>query len=144
VLKPCAKRYISVPSPRCTAFLFWRHLLIRLRLRRIGEWYANLTLRRFKANHLMEAEEWATLLSELGFDVEHHEPYMPRKAARIQDLMLPTVVLSVLSKSLFGRPLVFPRLHRITMRLFRNLLQNAYQERAPEGSGIILVVRRPS
>jgi SAM-dependent methyltransferase len=127
VLKPAGMLYMTVPPPRCTTLLRQTHVL-----------------RRFNAEHVMEEEEWQALLNRMGFAVEHHEPYMSPKATRIRDLMLPTATLSLLSEAILGRPLVFPRLHRVRVRLYRNLLRGAYQERASKGTGTMLMARRRS
>jgi len=144
VLRPGGRLYITVPNPRCVTYLLWRRVFRRLGLARLADWYSNLTLRLFKAEHVLEAEEWADLLARAGFTTESHEPYMPLAAARIQDVLLPTAVISVLSKALLGRKLVFPRLHRVKVRLYRRLLRKAYEERASEGSATMIVARRPA
>jgi hypothetical protein len=142
VLKPGGCLYLTVPSPRCTTYLLWRAVFARLGLRRLADWYANLTLKLFKAEHIMEADGWAAVLGRAGFRVEHHEPYMPRRAARIQDLFTPTGVLSVVAKRLWGRLLILPRLHRARVRLYRRALMGPYEERTPLGSGTLIVARR--
>jgi SAM-dependent methyltransferase len=142
VLKSGGALYITVPSPRCVTYLLWRDVFRRLGLNGLAGWYSSLTLRLFKAEHVLEAEDWSDLLERVGFTTEHHEPYMPRTATRIQDLLLPTAVLSVLAKTLLGRTLVLPRLHRVKVRLYRSLFQAAYEERAPDGSGTMLVARK--
>ena len=144
VLKPGGRFYMTVPSPRCTAFLLWTHVFERLRLRRLARWYADLTLRLFKAEHVMEPEEWVSVLGRVGFGTERYEPYMPLKATRLQDLFLPAALPSLLAKSLVGKPLLFSRIHRLKVRLYRHWLRAAYQQRAPEGSATMLVARRPS
>jgi len=142
VLRPEGRLYMTVPSPNCATFLLWRQVFAGLGLRRLGEAYARWMLRVFKTENLLDAAGWEALLAEGGFRVEHSEPYMPRAATRIQDLMLPTAVLSVLAKRLFGRLLLFPRLHRLKVRLYRDLLRDAYAERAAEGSGILIVAAK--
>jgi GT2 family glycosyltransferase/ubiquinone/menaquinone biosynthesis C-methylase UbiE len=144
VLRREGRLYMTVPNPRCTTFLLWRQLFARLGLPRVGDWYADWTLKLFKAENIMEPEEWSALLRRIGFVVEHHEPYMPLKASRIQELFLPTAVLSVVSKTLLGRKLIFPRFHRLKVRLYRRLLRDAYEERSPEGSANLLVARKVS
>jgi GT2 family glycosyltransferase/ubiquinone/menaquinone biosynthesis C-methylase UbiE len=115
VLKPGGALYMTVPNPRCVTFLLWRQAFRRLGLVGLADWYSNLT---------------------------HHEPYMPRRATRIQDALLPTAFLSVLSKRLLGRTLVFPRVHRVKVRAYRRLFHSAYEERADEGSATMLVARK--
>lgn len=144
VLKPGGCLYLTVPSPRCTTYLLWTMVFSRLGLQKLADWYANLTLRLFKAEHVMEAEGWAAVLVRAGFRVEHHEPYMPLRATRLQDLFLPTAVLSVLAKRLWGRLLILPRLHRARARLYRRSLMGPYEERTPLGSGTLIVARRPA
>jgi ubiquinone/menaquinone biosynthesis C-methylase UbiE len=144
VLKPGGVFYITVPNPRCVTYLLWRKVFHRLGLAGMADWYSNLTLRLFKAEHVLEAEEWTERLSRAGFAVEHHEPYMPLKASRIQEVLLPIGLLSVLAKAIFGRNLLFPRLHRVKVRVYRRFLVGAYEERADEGSATLLVARRPS
>jgi GT2 family glycosyltransferase/SAM-dependent methyltransferase len=142
VLKPGGRLYLTVPSPRCTTYLLWRAVFSRVGLRKLADWYAKLTLRIFKAEHVMEADGWTAALARAGFQVEHHEPYMPLRATRLQDLFLPTAVLSVVAKRLLGRLLVLPRLHRARVRLYRRFLMRPYEERAPQGSGTLIVARR--
>lgn len=142
VLRPGGRLYMTVPSPRCTTFLLWRQVFARIGLRSLARAYASWTLRVFRAEHVLEAEGWEKLLSKAGFALEQSEPYMPLRATRIQDLMLPSAAFSVLAKRLFGRLLLFPRIHRVKVRLYRSLLRGAYEERAAEGSGILLVARR--
>jgi len=144
VLVPGGALYITVPNPRCVTYLLWRDIFRRLRLAGLADWYSNLTLRLFNAEHVLEAEEWAELLGRVGLTTERHEPYMPLTATRIQDVLLPTALVSVLSKALLGRKLVFPRLHRVKVRLYRRLLRGTYEERAAEGSATLLVARKPS
>jgi GT2 family glycosyltransferase/SAM-dependent methyltransferase len=144
VLKPGGALYITVPSPRCVTYLLWREVFRRLGLTGLANWYSNLTLRLFNAEHVLEAEGWSDLLDRAGFATERHEPYMPRTATRIQDLLLPTAVLSVLSKALLGRKLVFPRLHRVKVLVYRRFFRAIYAERAPEGSATMLVARKPA
>jgi hypothetical protein len=111
-------------------------------LRGLADWYANLTLRLFKAEHVMEADGWAEVLGRAGFAVEHHEPYMPLRATELQDIFLPTAVPSKIAKRLFGRLFFLPRLHRACVRLYRGTLMRPYEERTPLGSGTLLVARR--
>jgi hypothetical protein len=125
-------------------YLLWRGIFRGLGLAGLADWYSNLTLRLFKAEHVLEAEEWEDLLGRAGFTTERHEPYMTRSATRVQDLLLPTALLSVLSKALLGRKLVFPRLHRLKVRFYRRLLLRIYEEREPEGSATMLVARKPA
>ena len=134
---------MTVPNPRCAIYPFWTALFARLRLRALANWYSSLTLRLFKAENILEAEGWKELLERAGLSLEHHEPYMPLRAARIQDLFLPTGLLSVLAKALFERTLLFPRLHRVKVRAYRHLLRPAYEERAPEASATMIVARKP-
>ena len=142
VTRPEGRLYLTVPSPRCTSYLLWRRVLARLGLRGLAERYANLTLRLFKAETVLEADGWSELLGRAGFAVEEHEPYMPLRATRIQELFLPSGFLSVLAKAWLGRMLVFPRLHRLKVRAYRWLLRPAYAERAVEGSGSLIVARK--
>jgi SAM-dependent methyltransferase len=142
VLKPGGALYMTVPNPRCVTFLLWRQAFRRLGLVGLADWYSNLTLRLFKAENVLEPEGWSELLGRAGFATEHHEPYMPRRATRIQDALLPTAFLSVLSKRLLGRTLVFPRVHRVKVRAYRRLFHSAYEERADEGSATMLVARK--
>lgn len=144
VLKPGGALYITVPSPRCVTFLWWRDVFRKIGLVGLADWYSNFTLRVFKAEHVLEAAGWSALFDRVGFVTEHHEPYMPRLATRIQDVLLPTAVLSVLAKSLFERKLVFPRLHRVKVRLYRRLFVRSYEESSPEGSGTLVVARKPA
>jgi GT2 family glycosyltransferase/SAM-dependent methyltransferase len=142
VVRPGGHLYLTVPSPRCTTYLFWTRLLSRVGLRGVADWYANLTLRLFKAEHVMEADGWAEVLGRAGFAVEHHEPYMPLRATELQDIFLPTAVPSKIAKRLFGRLFFLPRLHRACVRLYRGTLMRPYEERTPLGSGTLLVARR--
>jgi SAM-dependent methyltransferase len=142
VLRPGGHLYLTVPSPRCTTYLLWTAVFSRLGLRKLADWYANLTLRLFKAEHVMEADGWTAALGRAGFAVEHHEPYMPLLATRLQDLFLPTAALSVIAKRLRGRLLLLPRLHRARVRLYRRSLMRPYEERAAGGSGTLIVARR--
>jgi SAM-dependent methyltransferase len=142
VLAPGSALYITVPNPRCVTYLLWRGVFRRLGLAGLADWYSNLTLRLFNAEHVLEAEEWAELLGRVGFATEHHEPYMSRTATRIQDVLLPTALLSVVSKALLGRKLVLPRLHRVKVRLYRRLLRRTYEERGADGSATMLVARK--
>jgi GT2 family glycosyltransferase/SAM-dependent methyltransferase len=141
VLQPDGRLYMTVPSPRCTTFLLWRRVFAGLGLRALAGAYARWTLRIFRAETVLEVEGWEALLADAGLRVEHSEPYMPLAAARIQDAMLPAAAFSVLAKRLFGRLLFFPRLHRVKVRLYRRLLRRAYEERAAEGSGILIIAR---
>jgi SAM-dependent methyltransferase len=142
VLQPGGALYITVPNPRCVTYLAWRSAFQRLGLPGLAERYSNLTLRLFNAEHVLEADGWVALLERAGFATERHEPYMPRAATRIQDLLLPLAFLSVLAKKVFGRKLVFPRLHRVKVRLYRRWFLAAYEERASEGSATMLVARK--
>lgn len=143
VLKPGGALYITVPSPRCVTFLWWRDLFRKVGLKGLGDWYGNLTLRVFNAEHVLEAEGWSELFERVGLATEHHEPYMSRAATRAQDLLLPTAFLSVILKSLIERKLLFPRLHRLKVRAYRRAFMDMYEERAPEGSATMLVARKP-
>jgi SAM-dependent methyltransferase len=142
VLRPGGRLYLTVPSPRCTTFLFWTQLFTRVGLSRLARWYADLTLRLFKAEHIMEADGWVAALERSGFRVEHHEPYMPRRATELQDVFLPTATISVVAKRLRGRLLLLPRLHRALVRIYRQRLLSFYEERSAEGSGTLLVAQR--
>ncbi len=142
VLAPGGALYITVPNPRCVTFLMWREVFRRLGLTGVGDWYSNLTLRLFKAEHILEAEGWGTLFERAGLVLEHHEPYMPKTAARIQDILLPTGFVSVISKAILDRKLIFPRLHRAKVRLYRRIFVPAYEEQAAEGSATLLVARK--
>jgi GT2 family glycosyltransferase/SAM-dependent methyltransferase len=144
VLKPGGSLYITVPSPRCVTFLFWPDVFRRLGLARLGDRYSNLTLRMFKAEHVLEPEQWTRLLAGIGFATEHHESYMPRAATRLQDILLPTAFISVISKACLGRKLIFPRLHRAKIRLYRRFFRETYAEGATEGSATMLVARKAS
>jgi GT2 family glycosyltransferase/SAM-dependent methyltransferase len=144
VLKPGGALYMTVPNPRCVTYLLWRDLFRRLGLTGLGDWYSNLTLRLFKAENVLEADEWAELLASVGLETEHHEPYMPRTATRLQDILLPTGLLTVLWKAVLGRKLLFPRLHRAKVRLYRRFLRGVYEERAAEGSATMIVARKAS
>jgi GT2 family glycosyltransferase/SAM-dependent methyltransferase len=143
VLKPGGALYITVPNPRCVTFLWWRDKFRKLGLTSLAEWYGNLTLRLFNAEHVLEAEGWSELFERVGLETEHHEPYMPLRASRVQDLLLPTAFLSVILKALIERKLLFPRFHRVKVRSYRSLFKGIYVERAPEGSATMLVARKP-
>jgi SAM-dependent methyltransferase len=142
VLRPGGTLYMTVPSPRCVTFRLWPRLLTRLRLHRLASGCATITLRLFKATHVMEAHQWIGLLARVGLIVQHHEPYMSLRATRIQDLFLPTAFASLFAKRVLGRNLIFPRLHRLKVRAYRCFLRSAYQERTTHGSGIVLVARK--
>ncbi len=142
VLKPGGAFYMTVPTPRCTTYLLWPTLFERIGLSKLADWYSKLMLRLFKAEHVLEDDEWSSLLQRIGFAVEQNQPYMARKAARIQDLFLASASISTISKILFGRRLFFPRLHRVKVRLYRRFLLPAYEERSPEGSSALLIARK--
>jgi len=142
VLQPGGVFYMTVPNPRCTTYLFWPAVFERIGLSVVAGWYSKLMLRLFKAEHIFEDEEWSDLLERIGFVVERNQPYMPRKAARIQDLFLASASVSTISKALFGRRLIFPRLHRVKVRLYRRFFLPAYAERSPEGSSTLLIARK--
>lgn len=143
VLAPGGVLYLTVPSPRCRTYLLWTRVLSRLGLRRLAAWYADLTVRVFKAEHIMEAEGWTAALERAGFRVEHHESFMPARAAMIQDMFLPLALPSFFAKRLLGRALLLQRLHRAVIRLGRRWLLQPYEERATSGTGTLIVARRP-
>jgi GT2 family glycosyltransferase/ubiquinone/menaquinone biosynthesis C-methylase UbiE len=143
VLKPGGAFYLTVPNTRCTTHLLWSGVFRRIGLVRLAEWYSNFTLRLFRVKRVLPEEEWSQLLENFGFAVERCELYMPLKATRIQDALLPPAVFSMVSKALFGREVLFPRLHRVRVRLYRRFLRGAYEERSDDGSSTLLVARRP-
>lgn len=144
VLKPGGALYRIVPDPRRTTFLFGRRFLIRLGLRRAADRYARWSLGQLKVEQVMEPAWWRESLERAGFKLERQESLMPLKASRIQELFLPTTFLSTLTKSLFGRKLIFHRIHRLRVRLYRLFLRGAYDDRTPQGSTTLLVARKVS
>jgi|GEM_PF-107219 len=142
VLRPGGIFYMTVPTPRCTEYLLWPTVFERIGLSALADWYSRLMLRLFEAKHVLEDEEWSELLERFGFSVESNRQYMPRKAARLQDLFLASAIASTVSKFFFGRRLIFPRLHRVKVRLYRRFLLPAYEERSPQGSSTLLVARK--
>jgi GT2 family glycosyltransferase/ubiquinone/menaquinone biosynthesis C-methylase UbiE len=143
VLRPGGRAYLTVPSPRCTQFLFWSRLLAALGMRGLARRYAEWTPTLFRARHLLEPEEWVRRLTRAGFRVEACEPYMAERTARVQDAFLPTAISAALAKRLAGRRLWLPRLHRLVVRSYRRWLRGAFAARADQGSGTFLVARRP-
>ena len=143
VLRPGARVYLTVPSPRCTRFLFWSRVLERLGLSGLARRYAEWTPTLFHARHLLEPEEWVRRLEQAGLRVEACEPYMAERTALVQDAFLPTALSAALAKRLAGRRLWLPRLHRLVVRSYRRWLRGPYAARAEDGSGTFLVARRP-
>jgi SAM-dependent methyltransferase len=142
VLRPGGRVYLTVPSPRCTRFLFWSRWLERLGLRGLARRYAEWTPTLFRARHLLEPEEWKRRLEQAGLRVEACEPYMAERTARVQDAFLPTALSAALAKRLAGRRLWLPRLHRLVVRSYRRWLRGPYAARGGDGSGTFLVARR--
>jgi hypothetical protein len=142
VLRPGGRVLLTVPSPRCTRFLFWSRLLARLGLRGLARRYAEWTPTLFRARHIEEPEAWQQQLELAGFDVEACEPYMAERTARVQDAFLPTALSAALAKRLAGRRLWFPRLHRLVVRVYRRRLRGAFEARAADGSATFLIARR--
>ncbi len=143
VLRPGGRVYLTVPSPRCTQFLFWSRMLARLGLRGLARRYAKWTPTLFRARHLLEPDDWVRRLERAGLRVEACEPYMAERTARVQDAFLPTAISAALAKRLAGRRLWLPRLHRLVVRSYRRWLRGPYAARADAGSGTFLVARRP-
>jgi GT2 family glycosyltransferase/ubiquinone/menaquinone biosynthesis C-methylase UbiE len=143
VLKPGGAFYITVPNTRCMTQLLWSGVFRRIGLVSLAERYSRFTLRLFRVERVLTEEEWSKRLEDQGFAVERCELYMPLKAARIQDALLPAAVFSMVSKALFGREVLFPRLHRVRVRLYRRFLRGAYEQRSDGGSSTLLVARRP-
>jgi ubiquinone/menaquinone biosynthesis C-methylase UbiE len=143
VLKPGGAFYLTVPNTRCMTHLLWSGVFRRIGLRRLAERYSRFTLWLFRVKRVLSEEEWSKLLEDHGFDVERCELYMPLKATRIQDALLPPAMFSMVSKALFGREVLFPRLHRVRVRLYRRFLRGAYEQRSGDGSSTLLVARRP-
>ena len=142
VLKSGGAFYLTVPNLRCTADLLWTGVFRRIGLVKLAERYSRFTLRLFGVRHVLSEEEWSKLLEDHGFAVVRREVYMPPKATRIQDALLPPAVFSTVSKALFGREVLFPRVHRVRVRLYRRFLRGVYEQRSDDGSSPLFVARR--
>jgi GT2 family glycosyltransferase/SAM-dependent methyltransferase len=142
VLRPGGHLYATVPHPRSLTFLFGTRTLRRLGLTRSATRYADLMRRVFRAKHLIETDAWVVQLERAGFVLERDEAYMPRRVARFWDLFLPAALLSRASQALVGRSVMFLRLHRLIVRLYRRWLPQT--EEAPDGEGCatVLIARK--
>ena len=142
VLERGGALYAAVPTARWADFLFVSGCLARLGLRRAADGYAALAARLLDTRSALEPQAWTAMLERVGFSVERCEPYLPRRAIRIQELCLPFAVPAQLARALFGRALLLPRFHRVRARLYRRLLRRACGESGPEGGGVVLVARK--
>lgn len=140
VLKPGGKYVFTTHSHLYGDYLFWRDACYRLKLYRLGDWYARSVNRVFKHHSMLSPPQWQALLQRSGFREVRISYYLSRRAMHIFDLLLPGSLPARLNQALWGRWAILPR--RFLAAVHTHVFKRFYNETPMVGAGLCLEARK--
>lgn len=109
VLKPKGRLMITVPSEYYNSDSYFRGLLEKWGLHKLGEIYINRLNKTFKHYHIDDSVTWKKRLKKAGLKMEKADYAIPVKTFHVYERWMMLAFPSKILKTLFGRWVVGPR-----------------------------------
>lgn len=117
LLAPGGRLYLTVPTPCFEHFTILNLLLTGMRLDRLAARYRRFCSRVvWKQQHYHTPKEWQSIAESHGFRSIATVSYDPRRICLLNDGLYPFAGMSVLSKRVLERWVLWPGLRRLAMR----------------------------
>ncbi|TMI99062.1 MAG: class I SAM-dependent methyltransferase [Bacillati bacterium ANGP1] len=145
LLAPGGRLYLTVPSPLFEQFTVLNALLTGSRLERLAARYRRFGSRGlWRQQHYHTREEWQSIAESHGFLPIDAFTYDPRRICLLNDALYPLAGMSLLSKGVFDRWVLWPRLRRLTMRPLSRIVEGFLEGglRADPGGLVFLALEK--
>jgi len=145
LLVPGGRLYLTVPTPLFEQFTVLNSLLTGIRFERLAARYRQFCSRvLWRQEHYHTREEWQSIAESHGFLPIDAVTYDPKSICLLNDVLYPLAGLSLLSRRVFDRWVLWPRLRRITMRPLRRIVEGFLERglRADRGGLVFLALEK--
>ena len=145
LLAPGGRLYLTVPSDKFDQYTWISQALALVGLTALQRRF-RASYNRFWAHyHFYAPEQWAKMIESCGFQVVAFHSYGPKRACLMNDFLVPFSVPELVTKRLFNRWTLFPRLRRVLLApvlgIAGSILNGA--ERCDDGGLVFLAARKP-
>ena len=143
VLSPGGKFILTVPTEHYDEFLFYPALLHKIGFKNLAKRYQDTVNKTFKHHHAYPVKEWINIIKENGFKVTDTIHYCHKKVMATDDFYLPFSCLSLMSKKLFKRWILWPGLRKYSAKILELFLRKYYlYDDSTEGACILIEATR--
>jgi len=145
LLAPGGRFYMTVPTPLFEQFTVLNSLLTGIGLERLAARYRRFCSRViWRQQHYHTREEWQSIAESHGFLPTDAATYDPKRICLLNDALYPLAGMSLLSRCVFDRWVLWPRLRRITMRPMCRIVERFLEGglRADRGGLVFLALEK--
>ncbi len=145
LLAPGGRLYLTVPTPLFEHFTILNCLLTGLRLEPLAARYRRFCSRvLWRQQHYHTPEEWQAIAESHGLQSLEAVTYDPKRLCLLNDALYPLAGMSLLSRCLLDRWVLWPRLRRITMRPLARIVEGFLERglRADRGGLVFLALEK--
>lgn len=143
VLRRSGYFVFTVPSENFANYLFFPVLLIKLRLKRIAQYYSIQRNKRLNHFNVFSQEIWKRKLRDLNLEVATMEEYLSKSTIEVWDLLaflgflwrkvLPSRLRSYVQRAL--------KSNEIQARIYSKILRKYYYEQCESGGALLIVAQ---
>ncbi len=140
VLKPGGIFIYTVPTSELNTSLLYPSLLKQIGLNKISSLYLQSYHKAFKHVNIMPSRKWLDLTKKAGFEVVCIEGTFSRTLVRWFDFLLPTSLLSQISRWLFGTRWVWGM--SIKRPIVTHIFKTILKDKKTDESNILIIARK--
>lgn len=145
LLAPGGRLYLTVPSDKFDQYTWTSQTLSLVGLTALQRRFRNFYNRFWAHYHFYTPEQWAKMIEACGFQVIDLHSYGPKRACLMNDFLVLFSLPELVTKRLFNRWTLFPRLRRVllapVLAIVKSILSGA--ERCDKGGLVFLAARKP-
>ena len=145
LLAPGGCLYLTVPSDKFDQYTWISQGLSLIGLMSLQRRFRAFYNQFWAHYHFYAPEQWAKMVEACGFQVVDLHAYGPKRACLMNDFLVPFSLPELVTKRLFNRWTLFPRLRRVLlapMLAIAGLILNG-AERCELGGLVFLAARKP-
>lgn len=141
VLKKRGRLIITVPSSYLTDYLIGTNFFKYLKLDFLARIYGNFFNSLFKHYHLYTHRQWERILNGYSLKLIDHKYYHTSGMVKVHEMLSYLAIPYQLSKLIFGRRTVFPRIRKaLVVPWLRKLLWRFYLDDSKKNQGGSLLI----
>ncbi len=140
VLKPGGVFHFTVPSPLFEAQSLPHRLLSALGLKQQAAAFGKAYNSFWRHYNVHDLEGWSGMARAAGFQIQEAFSYCPAKVARLNDLLVPFAVPTAVTRRVFDRWVLFPRLRKALLPPLAKIINDWTATWAQERQGVLCYV----
>ncbi len=140
VLKPGGIFYFTVPSPLFEEQALPHRLLCALGLKNQAAAFGKAYNAFWRHYNVYDLEGWCSMASDAGFQIQEAFSYCPANAARLNDLLAPLAFPSAITRRIFNRWVLLPKLRRAFLLPIAKIINRRITTWAQERHGVLCYV----